>query len=273
MAFDFSRWETPRRTFEPDASDLDAKACGTTAGRVADFKRRHGLARDERLSDAARALLALELETDARVNKGRAIERAQALELIAARATPEAAAAVAAVLPYQVALCAALGTYVGSWQADAYLLDRLEVLTGKRYATPGTARKRCEALAPAAAPAAAGLEPFRRALLWGVVLRLDQLEGPPPADPAAFYSWSQLLAYANNPAPGESLGDLLAGRMTDGDARAALLLPVSGPLAAAAVRDAYRAQARGAHPDAGGDRHRFERLTAARDRLLLEVAP
>jgi hypothetical protein len=52
MACDF-----PRRTFEPDANDLDAKACGTTAGRVANFKSRHGLARGDRLSAAACALL------------------------------------------------------------------------------------------------------------------------------------------------------------------------------------------------------------------------
>jgi len=105
------------------------------------------------------------------------------------------------------------------------------------------------------------------------VLRLDQLEGPPPADPATFYSWSQLAAYdGHSPDPVQSLGDLLAGRMADREARALLQLPESGPLAPGAVRDAYRAQARGAHPDAGGDRVRFERLTVARDRLLLGVA-
>jgi hypothetical protein len=163
-----------------------------------------------------------------------------------------------------------LDAYVDRGQADAFLLHRLEALAGKRYASPGTARKRCESLAPAAAPAAAGLDPFQRALFWGVVLRLDQLEGPPPADPAAFYSWSQLAAFTGHgPDPAQALGDLLAGRMTDGEARALLQLPESGPLAPGAVRDAYRAQARGAHPDAGGDRVRFERMTAARDRLLL----
>jgi len=273
MAFDFSQWTTPRRTFEPDANDLEARQLGTTYGCVADFKRRHDLPQAEPLSPAARALLLQELETAARVHKGRAIERARALAAITERATPEAAAAVAVVVPRQAALWAALGAYVGRYQADGYLLHRLEALAGKRYASPGTARKRCESLAPAAAPAAAELDPFRRALFWGVVLRLDQLEGPPPADPATFYSWCQLAAYAGHTRdPVQALGDLLAGRMADGEARALLQLPGSGPLAPAAIRDAYRAQARGAHPDAGGDRSRFERLTVARDRLLLGVA-
>ena len=66
MAFD-----PPRRpTLEPDANDLDAKACKTTAGRVASFKRRHGLARGDRLSTAARALLLQELEADRVYRKG-----------------------------------------------------------------------------------------------------------------------------------------------------------------------------------------------------------
>jgi hypothetical protein len=253
--------------------ERDARQLGTTAGRVADFKRRHDLPRAEPLSPAAGALLLEELETAARVHKGRAIERARALAAITERATPEAAAAVAVVVPRQAALWAALGAYVGSGQADAYLLHRLEALTGKRYASPGTARKRCESLTPAAAPAAAGLDPFRRALFWGVVLRLDQLEGPPPPDPAAFYSWCQLAAYAGHTRdPAQALGDLLAGRMGDREARGLLQLPESGPLAPAAIRDAYRAQAREAHPDAGGERVRFERLTVARDRLLLQGA-
>ena len=39
-----------------------------------------------------------------------------------------------------------------------------------------------------------------------------------------------------------------------------------------AINDAYRTLAKGLHPDAdGGDADRFQRLVAARDRLLLEV--
>jgi len=269
MAFDFTPWAPPRRTFEPDANDLDARACRTTAGRVADFKRRHGLARGDRLSEPARALLLQELEADKRAAMGEQLAQARALELIAERATAEAAQALAAIVPEQHRLFHAETGWVTAWQTEPYLLNRVEALTGKRYATPGAAWKRAAALAPAAAPAAPA-ERFRRILFWGVVLRLDQLEGPPPADPRAFYSWCQLGAYqGHRSAP--SLSDLLTGRMQETEARALLQLPTSGPLEGAAIRTAYRAQARTAHPDAGGDRQRFERLSAARDRLLLLV--
>jgi len=261
MVFDFPR----RPTFEPDANDLDAKACGTTAGRVADFKRRHWLARGDRLSAAARARLLQELEVDRVYRKGEQLAQAQALALIAERATPEAAAAVAAVLPGM-----GLGPYVARSEAAAYLLNRVEALTGKRYNGTAGAYPKAAALAPAAAPAAEAFkgDRWRRCLFWGVVLRLDQLQGPPPADPEDFYSWCQLQAYQGHHT-GPSLGDLLAGRMQEAAARALLELPATGPLDPGAIRTAYRAQARHHHPDVGGDRHRFEQLAAARDRLVL----
>ena len=284
MAFDFSRWSTPPSPGW-ELCDGEARSLRTTAGRVADFKRRQGLPRDERLSDTARALLALELEADHRAAIGQQIARAQALDLIAQRATAEAAQALAAVVPFPAQMLHA-GIWVSWCDLEAYLLNRAEALTGKRYATAGAACRKAATLAPAAAAAAAALQTrggavarpdhcdrFRFAWFWGVVLRLDQLEGPPPADPLAFYRWSQLEAY-EIPAPDPTcrLADLLSGRMGEGEARALLELPVSGPLEGAAIRAAYRAQARTAHPDAGGDRHRFERLSEARDRLLLAAA-
>ena len=261
MAFD-----PPRRpTLEPDANDLDAKACKTTAGRVANFKRRHGLARGDRLSAAACALLLQELEADRVYRKGEQLAQAQALALIAERATSEAAAAVAAVLPGL-----GLGPYVARSEAAAYLLNRVEALTGKRYNGTAGAYPKAAALAPAAAPAAEAFkgDRWRRCLFWGVVLRLDQLQGPPPADAEAFYNWCPLEAYKGHHT-GPSLGDLLAGRMQEAAARALLDLPATGPLDPGAIRSAYRAHARRHHPDAGGDRYRFEQLSEARERLLL----
>lgn len=272
-----------RRRFETDprwiADRADAKALGLKPDTIHAFKRRHQLPPDQRLSPDARDLLALELETAERVAKGEQLERTQAQTLLAERVTPELAAAVAAVVPFPAQLPILLGRPI-----QAYLLKRVEALTGTRYALPGAACKRAAVLVPAAAPAAATLEsPGRRStvrttaerlrlcLFWGVILRLDQLEGPPPADPAAFYAWSQLEAYRGHHPMGRDLGDLLAGRIGSGDARRLLLLPESGPLNPAAIRAAYRAQARHHHPDAGGDRQRFEQLGQARDRLLLEV--
>jgi hypothetical protein len=279
MAFDFSPWATPRRTFEPDANDLDAKACGTTPTKVGSFKRRHGLAGGDRLSEAARALLLQELEADQRARKGEQLARTQALALIAERTTPEAAEALAAVLPNPLSFNR-LGDafWIDSRHLEAYITNRVEALTGKRYATSGAACLKAAALAPAAAPAAEAIkaDPMadrygircRRDLFWGAILRLDQLEGPPPADPEAFYSWCQLKAYRRH-STGPNLSDLLTGRMQETEARALLQLPTSGPLDPGAIRVAYRAQARHHHPDAGGDRHRFEQLAAARDRLML----
>ena len=251
-----------RRQFETDpawiADRADARALRLKPEAVCGFKRRHGLPRDQRLSPDARALLALELETAERVAKGEQLERARALALIAERATSETAAAIAAVLPQ------------GPYMAPDYLLNRVEALTGKRYSAAAGAYPKAAALAPAAAPAAEAfkVDRRRRCLFWGAILRLDQLQGPPPADPEAFYRWCQLEAYkGHHTAP--SLGDLLAGRMQEAAARALLDLPATGPLDPGAIRSAYRAQARTAHPDVGGDRYRFEQLAAARDRLLL----
>jgi hypothetical protein len=282
----------PRRSFDTDpqwiAARADARALGLKPEAVYAFKRRHRLPLDQQLSATARELLALEQETAQRVANGEQRERAQALQLIAQRATPEAAQAVAAVVPYPEieflpdggAVC------VTSWMVKRYLLNRVEALTGKAYSTAGAAWQRAAKLAPAAAPAAAELrnssgwrsdrtrlENCRDQLIlfWGVILRFDQLEGPPPADPVAFYSWCQLEAYKHHH-PDPSLGDLLAGRMRSTDARALLQLPATGPLDPTAIRSAYRSHALQHHPDQGGDRERFERLTAARDRLLLEVA-
>lgn len=266
----------PRRSFDTDpqwiAALADARALGLKPEAVYAFKRRHRLPLDQRLSAAALEVLALEQETAQRVANGEQRERARALQLIAQRATAEAAQALAAVVPEQHRLFHAQTGWVTAWDAEPYLANRVEALTGKRYATAAAAWQRAAKLAPAAAPFAPA-ERFRRLLFWGVILRLDQLEGPPPADPAAFYSWCQLAAYRGHHAdPMASLADALTGRMRSTDARALLQLPETGPLDPAAIRSAYRAQARQHHPDTGGDRQRFEQLSAARDRLLLEVA-
>jgi hypothetical protein len=205
---------------------------------------------------------------------------------IAHRATAEMAEAVAAALPSSFQL---RREGILMWQPlmESYLLTRVEALTGKAYAVPGTACRRAAALAPDAAAVAAemaadlqlrcGADRPRLCLFWGVILRLDHLEGPPPADAAAFFSWCGLEACSRHVRSEFSnlgeLRDLQAGRLHSGDARQLLDLPESGPLDPGAIRSAYRAQARHHHPDGGGDRLRFEQLSAARDRLLLEVAP
>lgn len=268
----------------------DARALRIKPEAVYSFKKRHRLPLDQRLSPDALQQLALEQETAERVANGEQRARAQALQLIAQRATAEAAQAVAAVVPNPDIQFLPDGVVimVTSHAVERYLLNRLEALTGKAYSTAGAAWQRAAKLAPAAVPAAAELrnrsvwcstsarlKDYRDQLIlfWGVILRLDQLEGPPPADPVAFYSWCQLEAYrAHHPDPMASLTDALTGRMRSTDARALLQLPQTGPLDPAAIRRSYRALALQHHPDHGGDRQRFEQLTAAREWLLLEVA-
>ncbi len=287
MAFDFSDLESiSRRSFENDPDFLDAKVCRTTPGEVYDFKRRHKLPKDQRLTDAAKALLAEELEDARREAKGRQIWQAEALALLAERATPEAVAAIAHNLPGRCLDFDRNGDLVSvdSRHLEPFLLNRVSALTGKEYATAGAAWQRAAKLVPAAADVANDLkaDPMmdrweirdRLMLFWGVVLRLEQLEGPPPADPSDFYRWCQLDAYAKHARGGNPMGrlaDLFAGRMSPDEARVVLDLPISGPLAPGAIRSAYRSMAREHHPDAGGDRSKFERLSQARDRLLLEV--
>jgi hypothetical protein len=208
----------------------------------------------------------------------------QALQQIAHCPTPEAAQALAAVVPFPAQFIC-VGVRVCTAQIEDYLFDRVEALTGTRYSTTASACIRAAKLAPAASSAAAELqitgggshirinaERLRLSLFWGVILRLDQLEGPPPADPGAFYSWCQLEAYRAQELPPPFIADVLAGRMGSDAARALLQLPATGPLDPAAIRSTYRSLVRQHHPDSGGDRERFEQLTAARDQLLLEIA-
>ena len=279
-----------RRRFETDpawiAARADAQALGLKPGKVWEFKRRHRLPHDQRLSTDARQLLELEQETAQRVARGEQLERAQAIALIAQRATPETASAVAEMIPPAAHID---GMWIAGCDShvDAYLLNRVKALTGKRYVAPAAACKWAATLAPAAAALQwtvdlqrssrkssqrAAADRRRLRWFWGVILRLDQLEGPPPNHSySAFYAWCQLEAYYTHGGTARSLGDLLTGRIGSADARGLLNLPATGPLDPAAIRAAYRAEARHHHPDIGGDRHRFERLSEARDRLLLEV--
>ena len=119
--------------------------------------------------------------------------------------------------------------------------------------------------------------PPRRALFWGVVLRLDQLSiGSLPTTGGPFLEWCGLETYAKHSRRLSddrfSLGDLLAGRMPVKEARSVLDLPEGVELTKKAINDAYKSLARVHHPDAGGDASKFTRITEAKDRLMLQVA-
>ncbi len=121
--------------------------------------------------------------------------------------------------------------------------------------------------------------PARRALFWGVVLRLDHLGTDVPTDSARFLEWCRFTVHQEHAsrARQQSSDDLDRrlfdfGAMSDAQAREVLGLPAQGTeLTRTAINDAYKAHARQHHPDAGGDAARFQRITKARDRLLLAV--
>jgi hypothetical protein len=121
--------------------------------------------------------------------------------------------------------------------------------------------------------------PGRRALFWGVILRLDQLKGDPPTTGGPFLEWCELNTYSayskrkDNSRWADIGGILKQEKWTTEGARIALGLPKHGTdLTAKAINDAFKSLARIHHPDAGGDASKFQRITEAKDRLMLEVA-
>ena len=114
-------------------------------------------------------------------------------------------------------------------------------------------------------------------LFWAVVLRLPELnteEMPTTSD--RFLDWCsynlfvehRAMAFAN---AYQNFADLIDGRMTEEMARKALQLPEGVELTKKAIQDAYKTLAKQHHPDAGGDAGTFQRITEAKDRLLLTV--
>ena len=71
----------------------------------------------------------------------------------------------------------------------------------------------------------------------------------------------------------DAMGVLQGRKISSADARQVLGLPEMGTeLTRKAINDAYKQLAKQHHPDTdGGDADRFQRLVAARERLLLEV--
>ena len=60
--------------------------------------------------------------------------------------------------------------------------------------------------------------------------------------------------------------------MVSRHARNILELPTTANLTASAIKAAYKAAAKKAHPDLGGTAEQIQRLAEAKERLMLEVA-
>jgi DnaJ domain len=252
----------------------DAKALGIrgfAADKVRAFKARHKLPQGQRLTPEAQQLVRDELEQEQRQTGARERVQAERLALIN-QATPNLFADLAD-------RCGSVELSDGKVAID-YLLRRLPDLGLKPY------RRLCAGLWQQLAQAVQWADlksehlnsiPARRALFWGVVLRLDHLGTDVPTDSDRFLEWCQFTVHQEHANRREDhqagkLMDLLTDRLTTDRAREILGLPPAGTdLTRKAINDAYRDLARQHHPDQGGDATRFQRITEARERLLLAL--
>lgn len=271
---DFNRFRDP----DWEIHQADAKAIGIkgfTADKVRSFKGRHKLPMGQRLTMAAVELLEQEQEAASRAAVGDQRAQQVALQAINARLTANVK------LAEQIAdHCCSVELSDGK-TATNYLLDELPALGFKPY------RKLCKGLwdllhkqFPEAGLLDLRLDevPPRRALFWGVVLRLHHLADEMPTTSDRLLDWCQFTVHADHQGRRSAangigaMADWMAGRLTEEEARAALGLPDAGTeLTRKAINDAYRQRSRDHHPDAGGDPAQFQRITAARDRLLMTV--
>lgn len=263
---------------EWEISKADAKVIGCQPKRVRQFKREHNLSHDRPLSVDAQLLLKQELEAEQLSAKGHELAVGARLEKIGNR------------LELQPRLAQTICDQCETVETDRdaatdYLLRLLPDIGVKPY------KRLCKGLwdaLPQLLPEQDYLHslalhlseiPARRALFWGVILRLDQLKGNPPTTGGPFAEWCQLKTYADHH-DRKAAGDwndidgvLLGQKWTTSAARIELGLPDHGTdLTAKAINDAFKALARTHHPDAGGDASKFQRISEAKDRLLLEVA-
>lgn len=67
-------------------------------------------------------------------------------------------------------------------------------------------------------------------------------------------------------------GQTMSGKPSTSNDRRMLDLPIAGELTAQAVKAAYKAATKKAHPDLGGTAELMTRINEAKERLMLEVA-
>jgi len=97
------------------------------------------------------------------------------------------------------------------------------------------------------------MPPNLRCGLLGAVIRLPDLQGPPPATWAGFRVWAGVDTTITYEPIRNALADVLESQMVEATARRLLGLPEAGPFAAKAIQSAYRRAAAAVHPDGGGD--------------------
>jgi hypothetical protein len=117
---------------------------------------------------------------------------------------------------------------------------------------------------------------IRRCVFWGVAVRLAQLEGEPPQDTDDFLAWCGLTVHQREHERRSNqwwtdFTRSLAGTPSTCLDRSLLDLPAEGSLTTQAIKSAYRAAAKKAHPDLGGSAKQMTQINEAKARLILEV--
>jgi hypothetical protein len=268
----------------------DARAIrikGVTGNTVRSFKAVNKLPQGQPLSPEALQLFRDQRETQERIRKGEELAIRQALVMLAERATPERIAAITD----QVDLAISSVFMLDQVTAKRFLLEGLPAVGIKsRTKLVAGVWADLRKLVPAASAhltaspsSLAGVLPEDEiaglCLFWGAVIRLAASNGEPPATLLKFFEWCGYAAFQSTAEhmAAERMADFLRmvqgnGTISTEDARQVLGLSSETALARKGINDAYRALARVHHPDTGGDAAQFQRLVAARDRLLLGVA-
>ena len=256
-----ARWDQIKR-------DAKAAGPGITADDVSYFKSRHGIEGTRPLSVDAIALLQQEVEAEKRRANAQKLSGGQRRAAIMQRleANPRQAEQIRD-------LCAEVK--VDGKLATEYLLKALPCLGIKAY------RKLCPGLWKALPDLkhvntlALALDdiPGRKALFWGVILRLDQLPETVPTEHQQLLDWCQANVYAQHR---ERLDDqrwrdvrsfFQGQHLSETEARKVLGLPQGIELTPKALKDAYRSKAREHHPDQGGDPARMQFINEAYEHL------
>ncbi len=117
---------------------------------------------------------------------------------------------------------------------------------------------------------------IRRCVFWGVAVRLAELEGEPPQDTDDFLAWCGLTVHQREHERRSNqwwtdFTRSLAGTPSTCLDRSLLDLPAEGSLTTQAIKSAYRAAAKKAHPDLGGSAKQMTQINEAKARLILEV--
>lgn len=268
-----------KMTQQWDIAKADANVIGCKPERVQRFKAEHKLDVTRPLSVDAQQLLRDELERDQRSANGEANALQARLQRLKERATPNRLQLIRDTLKHRAAM-----TLAQPAAAKAFLLEALEDVGIKRRSKlVNGVWADLERLIPNGEPfdydthTEEDLNTCTRCLFWGTAIRLATLDGEPPQNIARFLDWCGYAVHQSEQQRRtdqwwSDFGRTMTGKPSTTSDRNVLDLPIEGELTAQAIKAAYKAAAKKAHPDLGGTAELMTRINEAKERLMLEVA-